>query len=206
MGWIEQTDDGRRIEHGLQLTDGELVIPGNAIDWWLVHGAVGAPLRSSCTCGWISTVPGPALPELPPAADPPTGPRPVTTWSADGPAHMLLPWWYLRDEFVPSPAVTAWKEYQIRNWQTHVAHVFHEGTCATDDPEIYVRRRIAALLDHAEEHPLPTLNKLRAAAEAVEAATGLAIAAARRHGHDWAEITRMLCLNEKAVEAKYDSV
>ncbi|MCK2240909.1 MULTISPECIES: hypothetical protein [unclassified Crossiella] len=185
MGWIETTDEGREVEHDWLLVAGSRVVPGEALDSWLLSSKGGAAIRSGCTCGWRSTATGPLLPQFSRVR-----PRRVLPWLVNALRTVLYtlaavskPTVRVVPPNLPAP-VRAWSDYHFRVWQTHLAAVVPNTTA--DEPYVVAERATFALLHHVEQfnQALPTLSYLRRVEEAVEAARLLAVSAAEREGHD----------------------
>ncbi|MDT7783015.1 MAG: hypothetical protein QOF58_1434 [Pseudonocardiales bacterium] len=199
MGWVETTAEGTEILHDWMFVgpaEGQDVeLEGAALDWWLLN--VRAPLRTACTCGWISSVPGPDMPEIAlpyPATD--DGPKTAVGYTAARSFIAQLPWWHVGEVNWPAD-VRAWRAYQLDTWKNHISQVF-AGTHA-DDTTRAVPRAVAELLDDVEKPDyggLVALRRLTEVEEAVNDARRLAVAAARRQGATWIDIARLLGLGD----------
>ncbi|BDT39685.1 hypothetical protein [Streptomyces yaizuensis] len=200
-GWIEKASDGRDVLHEMQLVspdDSTVSVPSSGIKWWLKNGAPGGPVVTGCVCGWVSAHAGPSLPPGDPVdVSAPDPNRMAVAWSADAVVPVLLPWHWVGD-WKPGPAQSAWSEYHLRTWQSHVASVI-PGTNA-DDAKVHALRRVAALLDDVDGLPLGVLSKLHEIGAAVESAQLLAARSARRAGFDWSSIGTSVGLDAEAAE------
>lgn len=165
-------------------------LEGEALDWWLLN--MRAPLRVACTCGWVSPDAGPEMPEIAlsyPKSD--DKPKTAVGWGATGSFIAVLPWYHVGEVDWPADVV-AWKNYQLLTWKAHIFQTF-PGTWA-DDPAAKAPAAIMALLadvDDGQHGGEVVLRRLQMAQTAFNETRRLAVAAARRQGRDWQEISNL---------------